>query len=550
MVCAETHMGSDIKALRNLRTRENTSSREIAELHDRCGIFTQDSTGRSMLRSIGWSEQADLSLARFLDPCIGEGAFIVPAVETLIASLRRTAIPLTREALARRILGVEIHRPAFLKAREAVGSALLRMGVDEHLALWAQDDWLRNDDFLLRDFQGATFTHVVANPPYLRWGKLPQGLSATYRTRLPRACTSGDLSVAFIAKMIDLTADGGRLALLSSDRWMHAAHAERFRDEWLRKVRIDRVEKVNAREVFRASVSTYPVIAILTRADADDEDRPRSLQPADKAASAIVEGWVSRFPSIVQAGCDIRVGPALGHEEAFVGRTLDVEEALLIPYVRPREIVGDGLAWEGDRVISVHASGGGLIDLRRYPRAARHLGRFRERLEGRACVEGSNGAERWYRTIDRVARTLWARDKILLPEIFCVPRVALDEGGHVPAHSIYAIFSASWPLSVLRDLLASGVLGAVMECIAPRIGGGCKRCYKRFLSRLPLPQWDALPEEIRQGLAASSAAGDRIGFTELVAGIYGVEIDVLWQHATLDWSGSQDRAPAAGDDRG
>jgi methylase of polypeptide subunit release factors len=50
---------------------------------------------------------------------------------------------------------------------------------------------LRNDDFLLRDFQGATFTHVVANPPYLRWGKLPEGLSAAYRARLPSGLDLG-----------------------------------------------------------------------------------------------------------------------------------------------------------------------------------------------------------------------------------------------------------------------------------------------------------------------------------------------------------------------
>jgi len=540
MVCAESRMGSGITALCSVRTRES------AELHGRCGIFTQDSTAGSMLRRIGWDEQEDLSRARLLDPCVGEGAFIVPAAETLIASLRRTQAPLTRRTLDGRILGVEIHRSALRKARDALASTLAGLGVDEALASWARLNWLRNDDFLLRDFQDATFTHVVANPPYLRWGKLPPGLSATYRTRLPRAWTSSDLSVAFIAKMIDLTADGGRLAILSSDRWMHAAHAERFREQWLRKVHIDRVEKVDAHKVFRATVSTYPVIATLTRADTGDEFRPPAFQPADKAESAIVEDWISRLPSILEGGCEIRVGPALGHDEAFVGRALDVEQALLSPYLRPRELVGDSIIWVGDRVLGVHSIGGGLIDLQRYPEAARHLERFRKRLESRACVKDGDGAGQWYRTIDRVDPTLWARHKILLPEIFRVPRVALDEGGHVPAHSLYAIFSSRWPLPVLRDLLACGVLGAVMDRIAPRIGGGSKRCYKRFLSRLPLPRWEDLSEETREGLAASSAAGDRHRFTERIAAIYGVEIAVLWQHATLDWRGSQDREPVAG----
>jgi hypothetical protein len=247
--------------------------------------------------------------------------------------------------------------------------------------------------------------------------------------------------------MIDLTADAGRLAILSSDRWMHAAHAERFREGSLRKVRIDRVEKVDAARGLR-----YPGLHLSRHRHPDPggpmppPPRRRRWQVADKTLSAIVEGWMARFPSIEQAGCEIRVGPALGHEAAFVGRALDVEEALLMPYLRAREIVGDGLAWEGDRVISVHAPGGGLIDLRRYPRAAAHLGASGSGSKDAPASKGTTSAGQWYRTIDRVDPALWASDKILLPEIFRVPRIAVDQGGHVPAHGIYAIFSASWPL--------------------------------------------------------------------------------------------------------
>jgi adenine-specific DNA-methyltransferase len=500
MVRIATSMGNEIVASRGLSEYPRATAREVADLHERCGIFTQDSTAGAMLGSIGWRAQADLSGASLLDPCIGDGAFIVPAVETLIASLRRTGTPPTPETLAGRILGIELHRPTFRKAWAVVEAALLSAGIDAASASRALHVWLHNDDFLLRDFRSTTFTHIVANPPYLRWGKLPRGLAETYRNRLPAAWTSGDLSVAFIAKMIELAADGGRLALLSSDRWLHAAHAERFRTHWLPKVRIDRIEQVDSRAVFRTPVSAYPVIAILTRLDANHQAQRPTVPAADRSLNRIIEGWMARFPPMQQAGCEIRVGPALGPEAAFVGRALDVEDALLLPYLRPREIVGDGIAGAGDQVIRVHAPGGGLIDLRRYPKAARHLERFRQRLEQRACVQGASGARRWYRTIDRIDPTRWARDKLLLPEILCTPRIALDQAGHVPAHGIYAIFSTGWPLPILRDLLAAGILGAVLKCIAPRIGGGCKRCYKRFLSRLPLPCWNALPAAIREDL--------------------------------------------------
>lgn len=512
---------------------------EIAELHNRCGIFTQDTTARSMLESIGWTVDADLSHARLLDPCVGDGAFIVPAVEILLASLQRLGISLTQEALEDRIFGVEIHRSAFAEAKGKICAALTRMEIDEVTALKLSNAWLHNDDFLLRDFTDQTFTHVVANPPYLRWANLPTGLSTTYRAMLPRAWTSGDLSVAFIARMIDLASDGGRIALLSSDRWLHAAYAEDFRAKWMKAVRIDRIEKVNPRDVFRIPVSTYPVIARLIKETSNRSNERIHSSPMGGALTAIVDEWLASFPPIVEAGCEIRVGPALGCEQAFVGQAEDlaVETELLVPYVRPRDIVGDSIVPSGNRALNVHAPNGGLIDLRQFPKAARHLEQFREKLEQRSCVKGAPDklAERWYRTIDRADPKIWSRSKILVPEIVRTPRVALDDTGCQPSHGIYAIFSEEWPLSVLRDVLASGVFGIVMECIAPRLNGDCKRCYKRFLSRLPLPRWGDLERATRKKLINASAKGNRAQFSDSVSRIYRVDVALLAEFATTDW---------------
>ncbi len=523
------------------------SDAEIEELHQRCGVFTENTTARSMLRSIGWTDAADLSYSCLLDPCVGDGAFLLPAVASLIGSLRRTGAPLTRVTLEDRISGFEIHRESLDQARSRIRSVLQRLEVDSDLAHSLVCTWIRREDFLLRDFGTRRYSHLIANPPYLRWASLPLGLSTTYREALPGECTSGDLSVAFIARMIDLAADGAGIALLSPDRWLHATYAERFRNRWMRRVRIEQVERVDAGHVFRSPVSAYPIVARLTKdAGSDRTGSGFSSSQTDEAQlSVVVDGWRKRFPAIEEAGCEIRVGPALGHEAAFVGQEedLDVEKELLTPYLRPREIVADRVRWGGDSAINVYSAGGTLISSERFPRALRHLEAFRDRLEKRACVKSKPGvgqSDRWYRTIDRVDPKVWARPKILVPEIIRRPRIALDDAGHLPSHGIYAVFSDAWPLPVLRDLLASGVFGLVMECIAPRLNGNYKRCYKRFLSRLPLPFWEGLEQRARSDLAAACADHDRTRFSEIIARLYEVDVELLSRFATSDWRASID----------
>lgn len=180
------------------------------------------------------------------------------------------------------------------------------------------------------------------------------------------------------------------------------------------------------------------------------------------------------------------------------------------------------------------------IDLARFPQAARHFVHHQVHLRARACVRNGKGAvgDRWHRTIDLVDSALWCREKILLPEIMRSPRLALDADGHIPAHGIYAVFSDVWPVSLLRDLLAAGVFGLTMECIAPRLHGDYKRCYKRFLSRVPLPRWEDLPSSVREGLMSAQHTSDASRFSRIVAEIYQVEPTVLLQFATPTWQAS------------
>jgi hypothetical protein len=121
---------------------------------------------------------------------------------------------------------------------------------------------------------------------------------------------------------------------------------------------------------------------------------------------------------------------------------------------------------------------GKLVDLTRFPRLRTRLQRFREKLERRSIVH--NGAP-WYRPIDRVWASDWARPKLVVPELASIPRVAIDESGAVPSHGVYAIFAPDDDVARIYEKLKGGKLAAALEGIAPRVNGGFVRCYKRFL---------------------------------------------------------------------
>ena len=373
---------------------------DISDLHDRCGIYTDHETAKIVLKKIGWTKFNSLRKARLLEPCAGDGALLIVAVRELIGSFRKHEIPLHFQILSRRIIAFEIHPREAQKARKAVAFELTTLGLSASLANRLANEWIRIEDFLLTPISRNGITHVAANPPYIRWRHIPSTFAKAYRAALPSETTRSDLCVAFIARIIDTVSPGTRIGILSSDRWLYAVYADSFRRKWLPKVKIQELLPVDSSSAYRRPVSTCPLICVMRREKVSDPVDSRSINGVESDASSLskmrnfqnsehfetVAEWQRLFPSIETAGCRIKVGPALGHEPAFVGmkNELQVEEELLSPYLSPREIVGESINWSGRWALCVGSPDGGLIDLSAYPRAKARLNEFKEMLEKRS----------------------------------------------------------------------------------------------------------------------------------------------------------------------
>ena len=157
----------------------------IDELHRLSAVYTTPAITGRILDAVGWRPDADLTRFRLLEPAAGTGEFVIQAAERLVASCRRLNVEPTYQTLGARIRAYELHPRTALGARRRVTASLHAAGVDRDVALACATEWLRTADFLLSTTSQRDYTHVVGNPPYLRWSKVPPPLKSLYEEHLP-----------------------------------------------------------------------------------------------------------------------------------------------------------------------------------------------------------------------------------------------------------------------------------------------------------------------------------------------------------------------------
>ena len=446
------------------------SDAAIKALHGSCGVYTRPALVGSLLDRIGWTDDADLANARLLEPGAGDGAFLVEAVKRLIASFVRRGLPLRIDTLRERVLAYELVSAEANKARARIVAEMKASGIHQATAHACARTWVKSEDFLLAELPNTRFSHIVGNPPYIRWSKLPPSIASTYAEKLPPTIARGDLYLPFLHRSFEHLQTGGRCAFVCSDRWRYTVYGEDFRAHWTESLQIDTEPAGDPKDIFDRDVYVHPEILIAT---------PRAT-PKPPTVKRQVGG-----KTLAELGCTIRVGPALGVTPAFVLEPgeVDVESQLLHRWVDAQEVHHGEIHWRGRYVISPFDKTGTIIEIHDYPLLAARLQRFSDRLRARYIVR--NGAV-WYRTIDKLIPSAWTAPKLLIPEIAKSPRVAIDLSGAVPSHGTYAVFSQFLDIEDVYDRLRDGKLARALAPVAPKVKGQYMRCYRRFLNMITI----------------------------------------------------------------
>lgn len=514
----------------------------------RGAVFTRPEVVDFILDLVGYTADLPLHECRILEPAFGEGDFLLPIVDRLLASYesstnRKTDIV---EDLSRAILAFELHSDSASHTRSLLLELLSSHGVTDADAFQLIKAWIYYGDFLLADLP-HTFTHAVGNPPYVRQELIPDALIAEYRARYKTIYDRADLYIPFMERCLGSLEPGGALGFICSDRWMKNRYGGPLRalvaDQFHLAIYVDMVDT----PAFHSNVIAYPAITLIKR-EAEGATRIArrpaidrgSLELLSKAllakkedldgsgvseAEGVVRNgdpWLldapeqlkilrrleENFPLLEEVGCKVGIGVATGADKVFIAPfdSLEVGKARKLPLVSTKDIESGIVQWKGLGVINPFRDDGGLVDLAKNPLLSNYLGRHADQIRRRNVSK--KNPRSWYRTIDRIYPDLARRPKLLIPDIKGESHVVYEEGRLYPHHNLYYVTSEEWDLRALQAVLLSGIAKLFISMYSTEMRGGYLRFQAQYLRRIRLPLWKDVPGNLRKKLVAAAKKQD------------------------------------------
>lgn len=536
---------------------DETESIKTLSCEQRGAIFTRVEVVDFILDLIGYTPDRPLYQQRILEPSCGEGDFVLPIIQRLLASWRRQpggeATMLPGDA----ILAIELDFKSCHKTRQAVVATLQDNGIPEFIAHDLANKWIRKEDFLLAPIEGS-FDYVAGNPPYVRQELLSPSLVALYRQRYSTIYDRADLYIPFIQRSLQLLSPKGRLGFICADRWMKNRYGGPLRNFIAKNYSLDIYVDMTDTPAFHEEVAAYPAITVISKgqqgptriAHRPQIDRKelhtlaqhlldKGEKHDDLAMHNVVNGsepWIlessdqlailrrleAMYPKLEEAGCKVGIGVATGADKAFIDdmSCMDVEPDRVLPLVATKDIGSGKVIWQGQGVINPFRDDGNLVPLDVYPRLKRYLQSHEDQLLVRHCARKSPG--KWYRTIDRIWPELATTKKLLIPDIKGEAHVVYEKGQYYPHHNLYYIISSDWDLHALQAVLLSRVAKLFVASYSTKMRGGYIRFQAQYLRRIRIPYWADVPEDLRSELILAAEALDLNACNKAVFRLYGL----------------------------
>lgn len=517
---------------------------------DRGAVHTRPEVAEFVLDVVGWVTSEPLESLCLLEPSVGEGDFLLPAVERLLSRVAPND-----QRIQDCIRAVEVNRAALQTCRDRLEALLISKGWSGDLAVTIVGKWLHHDDFLALPLD-QTFSHIVGNPPYIRLENLPKDLLKVYRMRWRSLFDRADLYVAFIEKSLELLKSDGRLGFICADRWMKNRYGGPLRGIVAREFHLESYVDFTGCPAFFDEVDAYPAVTVIRKAKGDSTRvafRPaisrEALVPLAKALTStakhsqvslisgvcrdnqpwsfnenggmeIVRRLEASFPLLEEVGCKVGIGVATGADAVFIGSDakLDVEPQRKLPLVTTKDIRNGQVEWGGNFVLNPFEADGTLVDPDKYPKFRAYIERHSEPIQKRN-VAGRN-PQGWFRTIDRIHADLTRTPKLLIPDIKGSAHVVLEIGRYYPHHNLYFVTSESWDLKVLQMILGSRVAHAFISAYSPRMRGNFLRFQAQYLRRIRIPRFEDLSKSLQKETLAASRSSSQDEKDEIVQRLY------------------------------
>lgn len=407
---------------------------------------------------------------------------------------------------------------------------------------------IEHDDFLLASdaMAAGTYDAIITNPPYVRTQQLGQ---KTAQLLALKYGLSGriDLTHPFVTIAPRVLRKGGVLGLLSSNRFLTTRAGVNMRGTLATEMTPVEIYDLGDTKLFEAAVLPAITIAVNTQRTSEDcvfvsayeskgeSDGSASLfdsldEQADAVATYEGRAITIRAGVLVQGStpdapwrmahedgetwlndiaestwktfgevAKIRVGIKTTADTVFISDSWDStkpspESDLLLPLVTHHNLTPWNVSsTDSTKVLypyELNAAQRRLVDMTRFPRAMAYLETHAERLKGRKYVV--DGGREWFEIWVPQRPSLWAKGKIVFPDISELPRFAYDLSGSVVNGDCYWISVddigdeelAYLMVGVGNSSLATRFYDAVC---GNKLYSGRRRWITQYVSKFPLP---------------------------------------------------------------
>lgn len=496
-----------------------------------------------------------------VEPAAGDGAFLIPMIERLIASCKRLGRPLSDclNSLVAYELDVERADRARTLAIELLKGYEIEHSIVETLA----GAWVRNGDYLF-EAGSLEVDFVLGNPPYIRLEEIPEETVEQYRDAFPTMRGRADLYIAFFEAALCQLRDSGVCAFICADRWLRNQYGAELRELVTSAYSVDVVLEMHNASAFQDEVDAYPAITVIRRKRqgpavvasaglnavktnpqilaerlvATGRGEAPSMPEGLKAA--LVKEWFKgsdpwpcnspeqlallrrleeKFPAL-ESVAKVGIGVATGNDEVFITKDAWlVEDSRLLKLAIVRDISGGKLEWSGHFLVDPW-NGKGLVELEEYPLLKAYFEKHGAALKKRHTATKNKIG--WYKTIDRVTHTLTVKPKLYIADIKNTLDPVLDRGETYPHHNLYFIESDTWDLEVLGGLLMSAIGQFFVASYGVRMRGGYWRFQAQYLRRIRVPDPRTISKNLADELVEAFRQRDRQRATLTALELYDV----------------------------
>ena len=312
-------------------------------------------------------------------------------------------------------------------------------------------------------FAEGGFDIVLANPPYVRNGKIDRDLKQKLKEIYSSIYTgTSDLYCFFYVRALQLLKSGGMLVFISSNKWFRAQYGEKLRKHIADNCHVQSITDFGSLKIFEnVTVSVIIFVAqnrrqvsqstILTKVQSLDTPYPNILRIIQEQGETLpanaINGskWIltdassaNRIKKMEEVGIPLidyvdkkmYAGISTGFDDAFIidgnkRAQLIAQDPRSAEVIKPLVVGRDVRKWKidsQDKWLIFTRRG---IDINAYPAIKSHLNQYREKLMQRA-----SGSYKWYEITGSPGDTeRFEKAKIIFPEIAKESRFTFDTKG-------------------------------------------------------------------------------------------------------------------------